>query len=418
MRSAELVDAAVTDKVIVFGSLPPGGRDLDLLVRPGEGASIREALGRAGFLDRGAQWVHFDGSQTDAVDLVPVESWGLDPQAIGSLFQDARTIEGYRHLVRPAPHHALLVMARRVARSGGELDAKKRARVHAALEEDKDGWAHAQSSAAGWSSRKAVVALERLYRSGVPTSARARMAALAEIHGSRAHAMKIVLRAKKHAALVTFSGLDGSGKTSQAEAVRESLETTSGETVIVWTRLSYNPSLKALAAPIKALLGGRAKTADNVTGTAGAADPGKELRKKSAVVTQGWATAVAIANAAAQRRVTRYHLRRGRNVISDRYTLDSRVHLRYRYGERKRFRVQAWIISAVSPTPTLSYLVEVPPEVAYERKAEQYDLEQLQRQARLYREEADALDVTRLDGTRPRDELAGQIGAEVWRALP
>jgi dTMP kinase len=416
MRAADLIDAAIADRVIVFGSLPPEGRDLDLLVRPPERASIRNELNRQGFLERGVQSVRFDGSHTDAVDLVPVENWGLDPDARDALFREARPIDGYQHLVRPAPHHALLVMARRVARSGGELDAKKRGRVRAALEEDKDGWAHAQESSAGWSSRRAVVALERLYKSGVPTSARARAAALTEMYGSRAKAWKIVLRTRKQLALVTFSGLDGSGKTSQAEAVRDSLETTSGETVIVWTRLSYNPSLKALAAPVKALLGARAKAPVHRTGTE-ATDPGKELRKKSGLVTQGWATAVAVANAAAQRRVTRYHMKRGRNVISDRYTLDSRVHLRYRYGERKRFRLQAWIISMVSPKPTMSYLVDVPPEVAYERKAEQYDLEQLQRQARLYREEADALDVTVLDGTRPRDELACQVGAEVWRTL-
>ena len=134
-------------------------------------------------------------------------------------------------------------------------------------------------------------------------------------------------------------------------------------------------------------------------------------------MTQTWATAVAVANGVAQRRVTRYHLKRGRNVVCDRYTLDSRVHLRYRYGDTRRFRFQAWVIRALSPKPLRSYHVEVPPEVAHERKAEQYDLEQLRTQARLYVEERQEVGAQRLDGTRPKEDLTREVVEDVWRSL-
>jgi thymidylate kinase len=415
MSAADIVDEAISERVVVFGSLPPGGRDLDLVVRAPERSSIESALERAGYSNRGVQWVRFHGDSADAVDLVPVESWRLPPDVAEDLFTEALAIEGFSHLARPAPHHVLLIMARRVVRSGGELDPKKRARVRAALDEDPDGWAHAQRAATGWSSYRAVVALERLYKTGVPTGKQARIAALTEIYGSKGKALKIASGGRARPVLVTFSGLDGSGKTSQAEAVKRSLEAIAGETVIVWTRLSYNPSLKALAKPIKTMLGARPRGPGG-SDVAPSTDPGKELRKRSALVTQMWASAVATANAAAQRRVTGYHMKRGRNVVSDRYTLDSRVHLRYRYGERKRFRLQAWIISALSPKPTRAFFVDVPAQVAFERKAEQYDLEQLETQSRLYREEL-ADDIMRLDGTRPREELAEEVSEEVWRAL-
>jgi thymidylate kinase len=230
-------------------------------------------------------------------------------------------------------------------------------------------------------------------------------------------AWRTVVARKRGGGVVTFSGLDGSGKTSQAEAVRESLERTSGETVIVWTRLSYNPSLKALARPVKAILGSGRPRPPATVDDAASIDRGKELRKKSPAVTYAWATAVAVANAASQRRITRYHLKRGRNVVSDRYTLDSRVHLRYRYGEQRRFRLQAWIINTLSPKPARSFHVEVPAEVAHARKAEQYDLEQLRTQARLYAEERDALGVQRLDGTRPQEDLSREVVEDVWRNL-
>lgn len=424
MSSAETIDAALTGMALVFGSVPPEGRDLDLFVRPPQQGEIVKALGDAGYLHRGIQWVRFEGCSTHAVDLVPATDWKLSPAALEDLFERAVALPGYEHLVRPAPAHALLILSRRVARAGGELDAKKRERVRLALAEDPDGWANAQDAAPGWGSLRAVVALERLYKTGVPTTKRARVAALAERDArrtARLRAWRVVLKRPQGKGVVTFSGLDGSGKTSQADAIKDSLERTTGETVIVWTRLSYNPSLKAIAKPVKKLLGARKSPRSSGTseGAEGATpvDPGKELRRKNPAVTQAWATAVAVANASAQRRVTRYHLKRGRNVVCDRYTLDSRVHMRYRYGEKRRFAFQAWIINAISPTPLRSYHVEVPPEVAYARKAEQYDLEQLQTQARLYAEERDALNVTRLDGTRPKEELCQEVAEDVWRHL-
>ena len=418
MKAARIIDEAVSERVVVFGSPPPSGRDLDLVIRNDQRDSIESALKANGFIARGIGWAAFDGCTTEAVDLVPIGNWGLTDEAIDALFSEAVAIEGYQNLVRPAPHHALLIMAHRVARSGGELEPKKRERMRKALEEDPDGWGNAQKVAAGWGAYRAVIALERLYKTGVPTSRRVRAASLAERSGSRLRAWRTVLKPARGKALVTFSGLDGSGKTSQAEALRSSLERTTGETVIVWTRLSYNPSLKAIAKPIKALLGAsKAPAPANKASAASAPDPGKQLRQKSALVTHSWATAVAVANAVAQRKVTRYHLRRGRNVVSDRYTLDSRIHLRYRYGVQRRFAFQAWIIRTLSPKPLRSYLVDVPPQVAYERKPEQYDLKQLETQSRLYDEERHTLEITRLDGTRPKEDLCQEVALDVWQAL-
>jgi thymidylate kinase len=126
---------------------------------------------------------------------------------------------------------------------------------------------------------------------------------------------------------------------------------------------------------------------------------------------------VAVANGITQRRETRSHLRKGRVVICDRYSLDSAVHLRYRYGEHRRFRLQAALVRVLSPRPVRAFLLDVPAETGLARKAEQYDLGQLARQVRLYREEHEQLGVRRLDGERPREELCAEIAREVWLAL-
>ena len=104
-------------------------------------------------------------------------------------------------------------------------------------------------------------------------------------------------------------------------------------------------------------------------------------------------------------------------MICDRYTLDAAAHLRFRYGEQRPFRFPIGVIHRFSPRPLRSYFVDVPAETAYARKAEQYSLEELARQAQLYREEAPGLGVRKLDGQRPREELCAEIAEDVWRAL-
>ena len=104
-------------------------------------------------------------------------------------------------------------------------------------------------------------------------------------------------------------------------------------------------------------------------------------------------------------------------MIFDRYTLDSIVRLRYLYGDRERFPFQAFLIKAVSPRPLRSFLLDVRPETALERKDDRWSLEALRRQSELYREEAERLGVPRIDGEQPRDALCAQIALEVWRTL-
>ena len=103
-------------------------------------------------------------------------------------------------------------------------------------------------------------------------------------------------------------------------------------------------------------------------------------------------------------------------MIYDRYTLDSVVYLRYRWGQGRTLRLQSLVIQTLSRTPDLAFLLEVAPEVAYERKQD-FPLDNLRERGRLYREVYAKLGVIRLDGERPRDELCAVIAREVWRRV-
>jgi len=400
-----MVDAASPEPVLVFGSLPPEGRDLDLLARPAAEKAIADALAGQGLLRRGAQWAFFGQGKAFGIELVPAESWRLPAAELERLFAEATPLPGARMLVEPAPHHALLIAARK---GGGRLDAKLRTRVARQLERDSGAWDAAGASARPWHAERALAGLRRAYERPVeqaPTRTRLR-------------GLRSALATAGSGHVISLSGLDGAGKSSQAEAVAQGLAELGIPAAVLWTPFASNRSLRLLAAPVKRLLG--RKSADSGEPPSLVARPGSDRAgggPLGACVAHGWATVVAVTNGLAQRRASLPHLLRGRIVIFDRYTLDSAVHLRYLYGESRRFRFQNALIGALSPKPLRAYFLDVPPETVVSRKPIQYELDHVRRQARLYREEHERRGVTRLDGERPREDLSAEILADVWSAL-
>jgi thymidylate kinase len=430
---ARMIDAAAPERVLVFGSLPPAARDLDLLARVPAREALAPALREAGFAGGGVEWVRFGGCSAQAADLVPAEDWGLSGAELERLYDEAVTLEGYDRLVRPAPHHALLILARRVTHGNGRVTDKFRARIAAALDEDAAAWGRAARAAPEWGAAAALAALREAYVSNGHIGRPARVAAVAE-HRRAAGAgrARAVARAVAHArprrrrgALITFSGLDGSGKSTQAESLVQALERLGHPAAVEWMSLIANPALGPAARPVKRALAfvarlrpGLDRSAERPRDAAptSRADFGTLVRERSALVTFGWTTIAALAGGWHQRRATRAHLRAGRVVVGDRYTLDTQVHFRYRYGEGRRYRFQTALVRLLSPTPTRSYFLEVAPATALSRKRE-YEPEQVERRARLYREEFERFGARRLDGERPAEEICAEVARDVRELL-
>ena len=432
MPLAESIDRILRAPVLVFGSLPPAGRDLDLLARSNEQEVLAAWLEREGFLERGGEWVRFHDCGVESLDLVPVSAWGLLGAETSELFGEALPIPGFERLVRPAPRHMLLILARRLAEGDGRMPHKHRNRIADALSEDASAWEGARASAAAWRVERALTALDRAYHSGRGASRVTRASALAEWpFGQGRTRTRAFVRGwlearraerRRNGRLITFSGLDGAGKSSQAEALRNALEQLGWTTAMQWVRLEWttlweNRWLGVIGWPARASLGLLAGVRRSPDGEAPPTLTPTAVRERSRFVSNIWVTVVAFAHASAQRREVRSHLRQGAIVICDRYTLDAAAHLRFRYGEQRPFRFPIGVVHRFSPRPLRSYFVDVPAETAYARKAEQYSLEELARQAQLYREEAPGLGVRKLDGQRPREELCAEIAEDVWRAL-
>ena len=136
MTLTGLVDSVLGERALVFGSLPPEGRDLDLLVSPAAEATLARELPERGFVRVGRTWARFRDCSVDVVELAAVETWRLPPGELEALFTEARPVSGCERLVRPAPHHALLILARRAMRDGAALSDRHRARIKVAISEN------------------------------------------------------------------------------------------------------------------------------------------------------------------------------------------------------------------------------------------------------------------------------------------
>ena len=424
-QTAALVNRAAESPVLVFGSLPPTGRDLDLLARPRDEAAIAAALEREGYLRRGRSFAVFGGCTSFGVELLPVSTLGLQAAELDYLFEQARPIAGLTQLARPAPHHALLLLARRVA-WGGVLEPKLRRRVAEAVAERPSAWSEARAQASAWRAERALALLESSYR-GAPISRRERGLSHRGLSpASAAHLLvrSTIRRRPRHPVVVAFSGLDGAGKSSQAGALRDALLELDVDTAVVWSPLGGNLTLELIARPLKRLL--RSLRFGPFAGLAERSGSGHVMSNPEGqshgpgprFVTQTWATLVMVLNLLSQRRAVMRHTLGGRRVVVfDRHVLDSVVRLRFLYGAAGSSRIQLSLVNAIAPKARFAYMLEIRPEIAFSRKPDDWTLDQLRRQGELYKEHSERLSVPRLDGELPREELCTEIATEVWRAL-
>jgi thymidylate kinase len=404
----ELIESLAADRVLVFGSLPPHGRDLDLLVRPPEEAELARGFASRGMLSRNEKWVVFENCSAFRVELVPTSSLPPAVEEVEALFDEGRPLEGTRRVVRPAPHHVLLILALRVSRRRG-LEEKHRDRIATALAEDPTAWEQARARADAWGVEAELERMQAAFVGGTVLPASRVRPRLGTGH------------------VITVSGLDGAGKTAQAWGLVETLERTGNAATVEHVPLGSDPVLWIIGGLVQRLVrvvarfGLFSETARRTAaGASILGDPAHPASGGGALrtaLTQTWATFVALANASTQWRTASRHILAGRIVVHDRYTLDSVVRLQTLYGETRSFRFQRWLIQRLSPRPLCSFLLDVSPETAIERKRDRWTLEQLRGQAELYRTEQARLGVQRIDGDRPREEICAEIAEEVWRRL-
>jgi len=159
----EAVDGAARRRVLVYGSLPPHARDLDLVVHPDDSTPIACALRRLGCSNRGRRWVAFRGCGVTVVDLVPLEGLALPADEANALFAEATPLDGLARVVEPSVHHVLLILARRLS-GASALTEKHRRRIDRVLADDVAAWDRALERAGAWAAADALAHLQALHR--------------------------------------------------------------------------------------------------------------------------------------------------------------------------------------------------------------------------------------------------------------
>jgi dTMP kinase len=190
--------------------------------------------------------------------------------------------------------------------------------------------------------------------------------------------------------LVVFEGLDQSGKQTQAELLRTRL-TQAGRKSRLISFPDYGTSIGEEIA--RALHGGR--------------EYGPEVMQL-----------LYIANRYERKPELQRWIEQDLIVVCDRYIASSVA-----YGEAQGLD-SAWLtaIQTSLPPPGLTILLDIAPETAARRKAigrDRYerDLAMLARVRESYRRQAAAPDWIRLDGDRPRDDVAADVLSAVMLRL-
>jgi len=417
--AASEIDAVVANPVLVVGSPPPHGHDLDLLARPAEYATLTRWLRQSGFVRHHRSWLRIDGADLVRVDLSCTNQWRTKDPELAPLFLDTERLPGLDRLVRPSPPSVLLLAMHSLIVHRVGLTHKSRARVAQALARDPDAWSAAGRAAGELGAERGLRLLRRTYESGRSLSLPVRAASLSALWLDGG-----VGRDRKRSSgrglprwrplIASFSGLDGSGKSTQAAELRDALLQLGVAADVQWAGFKTGSRLRA-ALPVldrvrlgRGVAHGETRLRDPLVPTA---------CRDNALAQHLWLGHVVAVNVAA----LWGHVLRRRDVevlIFDRFTPDSALKLELRYHHARRFdtRWESALFAMLSPKPDVGVLVQVPSEVAYARRHDQ-SVPELELMGRLYDEQATRFGLTRLDGTRPVEGLRAEVLTAVWQAL-
>jgi len=216
--------------------------------------------------------------------------------------------------------------------------------------------------------------------------------------------------------LIVLTGIDGSGKTTQARILVNNLKNDGVKVSYVWTRWK-----QILVKPLTQKWKNRIK---NDTGNSdGRARINKQKKKKllSNPFLRGlWFVAFFLDYGLQILVKIRFRLIQKGLIVSDRIFYDSLIDQVINMGEKRNWlldKLDSVWIKTVFPEPDMVLYIDCPEEIAFSRKDDAPDLEYLMDRRELYQLMAEKYKWITIDGTLPVDEIGLQIRNEVYSKL-
>jgi len=212
---------------------------------------------------------------------------------------------------------------------------------------------------------------------------------------------------------VCFSGVDGSGKTTQVEALIEEMKKNGIETKYVWNRFEGR-MLTPFTAITKMIFFHRKGAIANPTDYC---DTKKRLLK-NCVLSVGYQYFLLFDYFFQILFRVRIPLIHGKNIVCDRYVYDiiADLSVDFNYSEERVKRMLKNLLY-LFPKPDLIFLIDVPEEIAYQRKDDVPSIDYLKERRKVYLNIGKKYRMIILDGCKDLRKLKELVRKEVFEYI-
>ncbi len=215
--------------------------------------------------------------------------------------------------------------------------------------------------------------------------------------------------------LICFTGIDGSGKTSLANSAVQILKEQGVSARQVWG--AHQMWLLKPFVQLGMMIFLHHSLKDIYKDYTGYYSSIKKASRRRVLVSvyQNWALLEYFLQVLLKVRIP---LMFGKSIVCDRYIYDTMVQLHVNLGYTKdELRSKLARVARFYPAARMTFFVDVPEEVAYQRKGDIPSVEYLKLRREAYLSILDAPGVIKLDGTRDPGELRGIVRGKIIQYL-
>jgi thymidylate kinase len=219
------------------------------------------------------------------------------------------------------------------------------------------------------------------------------------------------------AMLVTFSGVDGCGKTTQAEPLRSAFHTCQLRARYEWSRGGSSRWVGLFTSLSKQRTQADTRLAGAIESHRVDKVQARQQRFRSPWLRWGWSWLTAIELVAQYTWRVTLPLLFGRVVICDRYIYDALADWAGYFDEkRSELRLAARVLRLLTPRPQIGYWMDIPVEVVRSRSKDGLPEAFLLAQSASYKRMAELFGLHRVDARRGREEISDRIVCQVLSA--